>query len=63
MCVKEKKTGGKVIIEGVEVDEFKGSAIQINKQCTREVRKKVQAVSCGCRRGLICDRKIAENED
>lgn len=63
MCVKEKKTGGKVIIEGVEVDEFKGSAIQINKQCTREVRKKVQAVSRGCRRGLICDRKIAENED
>lgn len=63
MCVKEKKTSGKVIIEGVEVDEFKGSAIQINKQCTREVRKKAQAVSSGCRRGLICDIKIAEKED
>lgn len=39
MCVNEKKTDRKVSIEGVEVDEFRGSAIQFNEQCTREVRK------------------------
>lgn len=44
MCVKEKKTGGKVIIEGVEVDEFKGSAIQ-NQQTMHKRGKEESAGS------------------
>lgn len=47
----------------VKVDELKylGSAIEGNRQCTREVKKRVKAGQSGWRRlsGVICDRQMA----
>lgn len=50
MCANEGEAGGKVKVQGIEVvkvDEFKylGSTIQSNGQCTKEMKKRVQA---GC---------------
>lgn len=67
MCHSERETGGKVKMQGekeiVKVRLFihKGFTIPENKQCTREVNKRVEAGWGGWRRvfAVICDRKTA----
>ena len=66
MCLNGREDGGTVQMQGVEVskvDEFKylGSTIQSNGECSREVKRRVQAGWNGWRRvtGVICDRRVS----
>ena len=65
MCMSERDDGGTVQMQGEEVtrvDEFRylGTTIQSNGECSREVKRRVQAGWNGWRRvtGVICDRRI-----
>ena len=64
--VVNEKIDGQVNLQGIEiekVEEFKylGSTVQSNGECSREVKRRVQAGWNGWRRatGVICDRKIS----
>ncbi|KAK3543094.1 hypothetical protein QTP70_010647 [Hemibagrus guttatus] len=66
MCVNEREGSGTVRLQGEEVKkvlEFKflGSTVQINGECGKEVKKRVQAGWNGWRKvtGVLCDRKIS----
>ncbi|KAK3568967.1 hypothetical protein QTP86_021378, partial [Hemibagrus guttatus] len=66
MCVNEREGSGTVRLQGEEVkkvQEFKylGSTVQINGECGKEVKKRVQAGWNGWRKvlGVLCDRKIS----
>ena len=67
MCVNERQdnSSGTVKMQGKEVakvEDFKylGSTVQRNRECGREVKKRVQAGWNGWRRmsGVICDRRV-----
>ena len=67
MCVNERQdnSSGTVNMPGEEVakvEDFKylGSTVQINGECGREVKKRVQAGWNGWRRmsGVVCDRRV-----
>ncbi|KAK3508581.1 hypothetical protein QTP70_034020 [Hemibagrus guttatus] len=54
MCVNEREGSGTVRLQGEEVkkvQEFKylGSTVQSNGECGKEVKKRVQAASSGCK--------------
>ncbi|KAK3539793.1 hypothetical protein QTP70_013231 [Hemibagrus guttatus] len=66
MCVNEREGSGTVRLQSEEVkkvQEFKylGSTVQINGECGKEVKKRVQAGWNGWRKvsGVLCDRKIS----
>ncbi|KAK3542298.1 hypothetical protein QTP86_021960, partial [Hemibagrus guttatus] len=66
MCVNEREGSGTVRLQGEEVkkvQEFKylGSTVQINGECGKEVKKRVQAGWNGWRKvsGVLCDQKIS----
>ncbi|KAK3570643.1 hypothetical protein QTP86_024559 [Hemibagrus guttatus] len=66
MCVNEREGSGTVRLQGEEVkkvQEFKylGSTVQSNRECGKEVKKRVQAGWNGWRKvsGVLCDRKIS----
>ena len=65
MCVNERQVNGTVNMQGEEVtkvEDFKylGSTVQSNRECGREVKKRVQAGWNGWRRmsGVVCDRRV-----
>ncbi|KAK3509791.1 hypothetical protein QTP70_011160 [Hemibagrus guttatus] len=66
MCVNEREGSGTVRLQGEEmkkVQEFKylGSTVQSNRECGKEVKKRVQAGWNGWRKvwGVLCERKIS----
>ncbi|KAK3525541.1 hypothetical protein QTP86_034714 [Hemibagrus guttatus] len=66
MCVNEREGSGTVRLQGEEVkkiQEFKylGSTVQSNRECGKEVKKRVQAGWNGWRKvsGVLCDGKIS----
>ncbi|KAK3553075.1 hypothetical protein QTP86_031165, partial [Hemibagrus guttatus] len=66
MCVNEREGSGTVRLQGEEVkkvQEFKylGSTVQSNRECGKEVKKRVQAGWNGWRKvsGVLCDQKIS----
>ena len=65
MCVNERQVNGTVKMEAeevVKVEDFKylSSSVQINGECGREVKKRVQAGWNGWGRisGVNCDRRV-----
>ena len=67
MCVNERQVIGTVNVqeEVAKVKDFKyimGSTVQINGDCGREVKKRVQAGRNGWRRmsGEIIDRRVSD---
>ncbi|KAI5615474.1 gastrula zinc finger protein XlCGF28.1-like [Silurus asotus] len=66
MCVNEREGSGVMRWQGEEVEKveefgYLGSTVQRNRECVREVKKRVQAGWSGWRRvaGVICDSRVS----
>ncbi|KAM7405544.1 hypothetical protein PAMP_012803 [Pampus punctatissimus] len=66
MCVNERDPSGSVRLQGEEikkVEDFKylGSTVQSNRECGKEVKKRVQAGWNGWRKvsSVMCDRRVS----